>query len=382
MAEYWEILGLGDAPSELEAVNTAYYARHKALSAAEDRAGLRALRRAYELAVSVLSFDAEVEPAQDMDDGLTLDDFAPEPAPQPNMKPPKAKTSKSKGSKRPSTDEQPPFEKRLSPFEEGLSDYARKAFKQTFGDDVFERGLGDGIFGGGPFEGQTVETRTTHINGRKTSERRWTTQTIDGKVTRRETVKRTPPDEGLPEDYDGWYESEPAPVKQEKPSRSFYASGYDKAKDTKRAKITLGDAMASFYKRGYIQEGRSPRSEYWYMMFINALVQGGFVTYVMKAQDTESTGWDVLVFLGWILFCFTHIIPLINVTVRRLHDLGHSGVWYAGYLVVFTILSLHSIGVNSVWPWLGVTAPWMLLMAWPGTKGANKYGPDPREAGL
>jgi uncharacterized membrane protein YhaH (DUF805 family) len=79
--------------------------------------------------------------------------------------------------------------------------------------------------------------------------------------------------------------------------------------------------------------------------------------------------------LVWVQICLT---------VKRLHDLNKSGWWMlaifgvsflSGFLSEMgEILALVGIGLNV--PIL-VYALWLLF--WPGTKGNNKYGPDPIE---
>jgi len=62
--------------------------------------------------------------------------------------------------------------------------------------------------------------------------------------------------------------------------------------------------------------------------------------------------------LGLALF-----IPNIGVTVRRLHDLGHSG-WFA----FLFIIPLIDVGMR-------------IYMAFPGNEGPNRFGPDPKQVG-
>ena len=58
----------------------------------------------------------------------------------------------------------------------------------------------------------------------------------------------------LSEDYDGTYDSEDQIQKPRVSSKLHSSNSYNKTPNVKRAKITLGDAMRSFYKRGYKME--------------------------------------------------------------------------------------------------------------------------------
>jgi uncharacterized membrane protein YhaH (DUF805 family) len=69
------------------------------------------------------------------------------------------------------------------------------------------------------------------------------------------------------------------------------------------------------------------------------------------------------------------IIPMIAVTVRRLHDREMSGWWYLGFIVVVFALTL--IPLIGTLITLVLDVVWIVVMALPGTPGPNKYGPDP-----
>lgn len=64
----------------------------------------------------------------------------------------------------------------------------------------------------------------------------------------------------------------------------------------------------------------------------------------------------------FILWGAANIIPVLSVSVRRLHDAGFRGWWLLIGLV----------------PVVGALALVLLLLKW-GVRGANQYGPDPRE---
>ncbi|MCJ2186170.1 DUF805 domain-containing protein [Novosphingobium beihaiensis] len=102
--------------------------------------------------------------------------------------------------------------------------------------------------------------------------------------------------------------------------------------------------------------------------------------------------------LGWVRFATSYlpIIPLFALSARRLHDFGQSGKWTAllGLVVARNLgldLALRLGGWEAramiesplsyvdwlfflPFAWLYIT----LLIA-PGSKSANRYGPDPRE---
>lgn len=108
--------------------------------------------------------------------------------------------------------------------------------------------------------------------------------------------------------------------------------------------------------RGYaVFRGRSPRAEFievWGALFLLVLVAQGLDREIFGGDGQSHTLLTHLVILA-------HVVPVLAVTARRLHDMAWSG-W-------FTLLNLV--------PVLGFG---MLLLACPrGTPGPNRYGADP-----
>ena len=109
--------------------------------------------------------------------------------------------------------------------------------------------------------------------------------------------------------------------------------------------------------------GRSSRTQYWMFQLVMLVV-----TVAALFADYKFGGWTVarqnLGFFA-LFSCIIHTVPGVTVTVRRLHDSGHSGWWYWISLVPI---------VGSIWLLV-------LMFFGPDTNGANAYGPDPRETG-
>lgn len=145
------------------------------------------------------------------------------------------------------------------------------------------------------------------------------------------------------------------------------------------------------YRRYFDFSGRSRRSEYWWFLvfeFIVAivLVLGMFGTSfdIMRSlaesgtpPSFESFGVGFWV-LGAILVLFSlfSFIPSLAVQVRRLHDFNLSGWWYLGYAIVSGGLS----AIGEVGELVGnlMSLGWFVWMFFPGTRGPNKYGEDPK----
>ena len=124
--------------------------------------------------------------------------------------------------------------------------------------------------------------------------------------------------------------------------------------------MTFIESIKTCFKKYITIKGRAPRSEYWWFqaMFAPLFL---FVVIMSEAENLESSSELIILFY---LLCFViviiSLIPVITVTIRRFHDTNKSG-WY--FLLGFIPL------VGS----LIVT----VMMIPEGTKGKNKYGPNP-----
>lgn len=136
--------------------------------------------------------------------------------------------------------------------------------------------------------------------------------------------------------------------------------------------ITFGEAIALFYRRYFDFQGRSQRSEFWWMqvyflvLFILPLAVALFFvgSYEDEADADLAAGRVVIIFgLLWL----SHAIGAIALSVRRFHDLGQTG-WL--WLVFLLLGVLPAIG-------LLFTLGQYIWFMFPGTRGPNKYGHDP-----
>ena len=110
--------------------------------------------------------------------------------------------------------------------------------------------------------------------------------------------------------------------------------------------MSFGEALKRCFTQYATFSGRARRSEYWYFFLLNMLV--------------SLIGGALLPPLAGI-YALAVIIPTIAVGVRRLHDIGKSGVYYLVGLI----------------PMVGT----ILLVVWmcqEGQSGDNEYGPDPK----
>lgn len=104
-------------------------------------------------------------------------------------------------------------------------------------------------------------------------------------------------------------------------------------------------------------KGRASRGEYWTFTLVNAVLAWG-LTFIDVAAGwySEQFGMGLL---GAIL-SFVLLLPSIAVTVRRLHDSDLGGGWF---FIAFI-------------PLIGIIVQ-LIQMLRKGTRGPNRYGPDP-----
>lgn len=129
----------------------------------------------------------------------------------------------------------------------------------------------------------------------------------------------------------------------------------------------LTESVKSVFGKYATFSGRATRSEYWYFVLFNILLEIGLLLLcviggtILDGANGAVVGISVCsVLLG--LYCLAAFIPGIAVTVRRMHDTGRSG-W-------FLLLALV--------PFIGSII--LLVFMVTGSAPDNKYGPNPHNA--
>ena len=120
--------------------------------------------------------------------------------------------------------------------------------------------------------------------------------------------------------------------------------------------MTFVEAIKSGFKNYVKFEGRASRSEFWWFQLFYFLVIIVFdIIAGIMGRDGMGAAFGLLGLIG-----LAFLLPLLGLTIRRLHDTDRSGWW------IFISL------VPLVGP--------ILLIVWyclPGTPGPNNYGTGP-----
>lgn len=155
--------------------------------------------------------------------------------------------------------------------------------------------------------------------------------------------------------------------------------------------------------------GRSRRTEYWMWVLFQFLIGAAvmvimfaFVGSAILSGDVGSAmamgGIALIIYFLYALWSLVCLIPGLAVTVRRLHDTDRSGWWimilFGPYLlmIVGTFMTASSVGSGgdgmmgamlSMIAGLCVLVGGLVLLVFmvlEGTKGPNRFGPDPKGA--
>jgi uncharacterized membrane protein YhaH (DUF805 family) len=124
-------------------------------------------------------------------------------------------------------------------------------------------------------------------------------------------------------------------------------------------------------KRALDWKGRATRKEYWlfyvmglasaYILLVPVFVMAVSAGATFSAAGFNPEGPVILAILGWFAYYLAIVLAHIALSVRRLHDTDKS----AWHLLLFFI------------PLAGFVL-WLVFMCTEGTRGDNRYGPNPQ----
>ena len=123
-------------------------------------------------------------------------------------------------------------------------------------------------------------------------------------------------------------------------------------------------------RRYFDFRGRSRRREYWmFVLFVLLAILLAGIAMIIAKGSFRTQADLARTFTGWAgLAMAPLVVPLIAVTVRRLHDLGLSGWW------------LIALPIGAAIPAIDALIPLahIAVMALPGRKAGNRFGENPK----
>ncbi len=150
----------------------------------------------------------------------------------------------------------------------------------------------------------------------------------------------------------------------------------------------FGDAIRICFEKYVNFTGRARRAEYWWFYLFTVLVR--IVTSILDSAATQGGRFAPFSTLGFLAL----LLPWLAAWTRRMHDTNRSGFWVLGFCVGLFVLagslgvglamqedthgqgSIVLIGLSSV-GFLGVLIWSIVMVCLEGTRGPNRYGPDP-----
>lgn len=112
------------------------------------------------------------------------------------------------------------------------------------------------------------------------------------------------------------------------------------------------------FKKFATFSGRARRKEYW--LFALGYVVMIFIAAILDGMRSGGNPENATMFLSSLVY-LVYLLPLLAVSVRRLHDTDRSGWW--------VLLGITGIG--------GLVL--LVFFVLEGTKGENRFGDDPKD---
>jgi len=119
-------------------------------------------------------------------------------------------------------------------------------------------------------------------------------------------------------------------------------------------------------------KGRASRLEYWSTHLIVVLFSISLFTFTITFFQIDNLFFGVIIKIVGVIF----IIPIISVTVRRIHDVGTSAFMLIPFLLVIFFLIILQIEAKMVSRIAFII--YFVFMTKKSQEGINEYGPNPR----
>ena len=134
--------------------------------------------------------------------------------------------------------------------------------------------------------------------------------------------------------------------------------------------------------------GRASRAEFWMFFGVTSMIQTIFSIAINARQGGEIDAVTPISMI-YLVYLIVMFIPALAVGVRRLHDIGVSG-WYLAGALVLAVISAFACGVAGALQLNGLAVVLISLLmililafyivpALKGQPGENKWGPNPNE---
>lgn len=159
--------------------------------------------------------------------------------------------------------------------------------------------------------------------------------------------------------------------------------------------VSFVDAIKMFFTKALDFKGRSRRKEFWYVMLANWVLQIPYFICLAEASwNVEEVKPEILGIYG--LFSMICFIPVISLTLRRLHDINKDWTaflrWFMGLVGAIIAVSIiggmftaiyrvHGFVITMILHaivCIGAMAIWIKWMATDSQRETNQWGPCPK----
>ena len=128
--------------------------------------------------------------------------------------------------------------------------------------------------------------------------------------------------------------------------------------------LSFPEAVRLGFSRMFDFQGRSRRSEFWWFslaLFVIYIVIALIVIFAVKTFDTAiSENKEMAAVIFTCVFGILYWLPALAISVRRLHDIGKSGMWLFLYVIPYANFAL------------------LVMFCLDSERAENQYGPSPK----
>lgn len=130
-------------------------------------------------------------------------------------------------------------------------------------------------------------------------------------------------------------------------------------------------------------DGRTRRRDYWLYSLCDLIVSSSVLGIALLSTGFGSPTVTVFAWIICVGYYVLSFLPTLAITIRRLHDTGRGfSHLFVKYLPTVVSGLLAAVGLGGIITDVVSAVCSVIFIVWmasAGTKGRNKYGPDPKD---
>lgn len=98
------------------------------------------------------------------------------------------------------------------------------------------------------------------------------------------------------------------------------------------------------WKKTFVYQGTASRKEFWSFVLINMLLLSIIIAGVFYWLSSQRDGFEAMLMISvafppvFTVIFLIFLTPTISVGIRRMHDIGYSGWWFGGVVLLNTLI--------------------------------------------